>query len=141
VVHRYAPIDRFRRTVSRAAWPALIPLRAATSSLPDVFGLEDHPAPDADPRAEPLGSVSTDRQPGVAATPAEGRAASRADQLESSEELEELEAMRAHLDAAPDLRADVSTERAQRATRSASAYLEARRARLKRELRELRERS
>lgn len=54
-------------------------------------------------------------------------------------EVEELVAMRDQFTAAPDVRVAEPTDRAQRATRSAAAYLEARRARLRRELRELRD--
>jgi hypothetical protein len=118
VVHRYAPIDRFRRTVSRAI--------VRSVDVPDRDAGERPDPPDPPDPVDAHGELD------VAVTPTGEAAPAWA---------EELEVMRDHLAAAPDLRADISTERAQRATRSASAYLEARRARLKRELRELRERS
>jgi hypothetical protein len=111
VVHRHAPIDTVRRTVTRATRPALIPLRVAASTLPDSL----RPAAPAAP-----GDVDDADQ-----APAPG--------------CPELDAMRDQLSATPDLRTELATDRAQRATRSAAAYLEARRARLKGELRDLQE--
>lgn len=106
MVHRYAPLATVRRTVTRATRPALVPLRAAVSTLPDAI----RPSQDA-PRS-----------------PSRAR-------------LDELEELRGQLavDRPGDEVGDPA-DRAQRATRSASAYLEARRARLKRELAELDER-
>lgn len=105
MVHQHDAIDAVRRTVTRAAKPALAPLRAAAAGL--------HSQLDA-----------------------EGDAA---DVTPTARELDELAAMRDELAAAPDLRVGDPSDRAQRATRSASAYLDARRARLKRELHELHE--
>jgi hypothetical protein len=110
VVHRHAPIDTVRRTVTRATRPALIPLRVAASTLPDSL------------RPAAPGDVDDADQ-----APAPG--------------CPELDAMRDQLSATPDLRTELATDRAQRATRSAAAYLEARRARLKGELRDLQERN
>jgi hypothetical protein len=123
VVHHHDPMDAVRRTVSRATRPALAPLRAAAATLqsPDAATLR---SPDA----------ATLRSPDAAtADPADD---ARPTPL-GSEELEELAAMRDELAATPDLRVPEPADRAARATRSASAYLEARRARLRRELREL----
>jgi predicted nucleic acid-binding Zn-ribbon protein len=110
VVHRHAPIDTVRRTVTRATRPALIPLRVAASTLPDSL------------RPAALGEADDADQASAPGCP-------------------ELDAMRDQLAATPDLQTELATDRAQRATRSAAAYLEARRARLKSELRDLQERS
>lgn len=110
VVHHHVPIDTVRRTVTRAARPALVPLRVAAQTLPDSL------------RPTAL-TGADDADEGSAPGPPE------------------LDALRDQLTASPDLRADVSTERAQRAMRSAAAYLETRRARLRDELRDLRERN
>jgi hypothetical protein len=132
VVQRHAPIDTVRRTVTRATRPALIPLRAAASTLPDALRPSDE-----DRATDDVGAVAPASEAPLADAAPAAPAAQTPDAVARREELAEL---RDQLAAAPDLRAGASTERAQRATRSASAYLEARRARLRRELRELAER-
>lgn len=115
VVHQHEAIDAVRRTVTRATRPALAPLRAAAASR---LGQPD--------QAGGAASAAADEPDPRPSAPSAGLR-------------DELAAMRDELTAGPDPLVDDPSDRAQRATRSASAYLEARRARLKRELRELRE--
>jgi hypothetical protein len=121
VVHRDDPLDTVRRTVTRATRPALAPLRVAAATLHAADAILDPGGHDAADRAVPP------HDPGETEAEAEGE----------GDEPVELTVMRHQLAAVPDVRTDEPTDRALRATRSASAYLEARRARLKRELREL----
>lgn len=115
MVHQHDPLDAVRRTVTRATRPALAPLRAAAATLQGPVVAH------ADP--DPASGVTAD----TAVT----------DEPLTAEEPEELAAMRRQLTASSGAPADAPADRARRATRSASAYLDARRARLRRELRAL----